>query len=81
MDLQLVRFGQIDFCQKATNIISLVSLQLYDFAVFWVLYNCAITGEFFFARLDNFFFIIIVADTLYSGQRLTPAPLLNSNMN
>lgn len=46
MYFELVRLCDANFCQKLTNIVSLIALKLYHFTIFGMLHHSTITGEF-----------------------------------
>lgn len=46
VDLKLVWFSQACLCQPLADVLTLVTLQLKYFSVFWVFYYCSIAGKF-----------------------------------
>lgn len=79
--LELFWLGQVDFGEESADVVSLVTLQLNHFTIFRMIDYGTITGELFFAGLDDFLLIVVVADTLHSGQSLSATTLLDPNVN
>jgi hypothetical protein len=53
VNLELIRFCQSSFSQPLTDIFTLVTLQLQDFTIFWVLHHCAVAGKFLDLKKAN----------------------------
>jgi len=60
---------------------SLVTLQLDDLSVLWVLNDGAVAGKLLFQRLDDSLFVKLLRDSLNRGEGLASVPLLDSDVN
>lgn len=81
MDLQLFFLHNANFHKKLTDVLPLVTLKLNNLTVLWMLNHSTITGKFLLKSFYKFFFVVIICNTLYSGQSLSAVSLLNSYMD
>lgn len=81
MNLELIRFGDLDFSQELDNVVPLVSLELNHFSILRMLDNSSVTGKFLLACLDNFLLVIGIGNALNSSQRLPTTPLLDTDVD
>jgi hypothetical protein len=81
VNLELVRFCQVDFGQKCADIVPLISLQLNNFTILGMVNNSSVTGKLLLASLDYFSLVVIITDSLDGSQHFSTATLLDSDMN
>lgn len=81
VDLELLGLGNANARQELADVVALVSLQLHDFAILWVLHHCAIAGKLLFAGPHDFLLVIVVRYALHCREGLSTVALLNTNVD
>ena len=64
MNFQLVLFDEATVDQEFTNVLSLVSLQLEDFAVLGVIHYSHVTSKLLLGDLDDLLQVVLVRQAL-----------------
>jgi len=72
--------SEADLFEKLADVLSLVSLQLDDLSVLWVLYHRTVTRKLLLGVLDNFLEVKLGGDSLDGGESLAAVTLLNTDV-
>jgi len=78
---KLFSFGNANFGQKLTYVVTLIALQLNNFTILGMINDCAVTSKLLFACFHNFLFIEIVSNALNGSECFTAVTLLNPNVD
>ena len=81
VDFELVGLYKANLDHPIADVVPLISLKLEDFPIFRVLHYRSIASKFLFARTNNFLEVILLGETLNSGQSFSSVPLLNSDVD
>lgn len=73
--------AQVVAHQKRSHVLSLISLQLQDFAQFLVLHDGAVAAVLLFQGLEHLFQVVSSCQTLHGCQTLLAIPLLRTYVN
>lgn len=69
------------FAKEVGNLGALIPLELDDLSHFLIVDESSVASEFLFKGLQKFFGIILFRQALQSGQRFSPIPLLNTDVD
>ena len=75
VDFELVGLYKANLDHPIADVVPLISLKLEDFPIFRE------ASKFLFARTNNFLEVILLGETLNSGQSFSSVPLLNSDVD
>lgn len=79
--LDEITCGNSNFNQEERHGFTLVSLQLDDFTILWVVHYCTVAVKFLFANFDKFLEVKLRVDALNRGQGLPPVSLLDPDVD
>ena len=68
MDFELIGLEETNLDHPGADVVPLITLQLEELSIFRVLHHNSIAGKFLFARMNNFLQVILIGETLNSGQ-------------
>lgn len=77
VNLELIWLCKSRLGQPLTNVFSLISLQLQNLSVLWMLDHCSVASELLLASTDDFFQVILGRQPLDRGESFPSVSLLD----